>query len=272
MFIFTCLWGMIAAVSVTRLERLEEARIFVNLNYNLPFEESKLTKETGYLDNGWTLPGTYPKLNNKAFWPNKVHSGKYQAPSGTKEICFQKETLKNYTETCYIHSVTSFWFGKSVNLSRRIITTADTYKVSLITPNIAIKAHTLTDDPSISQLLTPYHLPPSPWKVFSRLSSTLKIQSALTGGFSGFYWYKPMYWAVYYIGYRIILTEGNTFSKPFRITYLYPVSQSNQLEGIFGFQDSTAPNLEFIPPDRFEFYPIHRGLNILPSANLPPLD
>ncbi|KAJ9081800.1 hypothetical protein DSO57_1010912 [Entomophthora muscae] len=240
------------------LHRLCVARNHMRFDETLPFNDANLPEHSGFAAVGWTKPGKYPKLDSKSYWLNKVKSQDYPKPRMSDKLCFSKNESHTFTETCYKPVASSFWWGDSVKLSHRIFCVTEEYEFSLKSPQQSIFA-THNSNFKHDSLLTHPNIPspPSPWNLYHRLSSQISFQGTMPGNQSGFFWFKPLYWAVFYSANRISLNRTSTTSIHFHSTHIYPVSRQHTIEGIFGFQNSQISHHDYIKPEYISYYPIN---------------
>ncbi|KAJ9081792.1 hypothetical protein DSO57_1010904 [Entomophthora muscae] len=237
--------------------RLEQARMKIKYDLTAPFERHSMSEHAGYDSVGWTWPGEYPKPDQYSSWLNRFFKGSYTPKGKHTSTCYEVAISSTYTKVCHMPVVSSFWWGEAINITGKLTTSKEKHHISFSTPNITITSQ-LPQDPDFPM----YHLikhhpqPPWPWTIHSSVNSKLAVAGTLPRNVSGFFWYKPLFWAIHYTEYGLILTKEKTTYKPFNSTYLYPVSQSTNLEGLFGFQFTNASVPDYIQPTNFIFHPI----------------
>ncbi|KAJ9087200.1 hypothetical protein DSO57_1035471 [Entomophthora muscae] len=238
--------------------RLTEARMYNQKEYIPVLDVEALKKPAGFFSSGWTLPGVYPKLSNQAAWVKEALEGVYELPERANKTCLSEKNSSHVTEICYAPRVSSFWWGESLKISRKLGTITKKYHIFLLTPDITVEKKLLTNNKEEAKYITKTQtFLPYPWKTYSILSSQVLINNSLPGGLTGFFWFKPLYWAVYYYGHKITLLEGKTISRKFNVTLLYPVSRTGSIEGIIGFEEGASDFTDYIVPNELQFFPIN---------------
>lgn len=209
----------------------------------LPFHAADLPEDAGYATLGWTRPGMDPRLSNGSSWLHPIQ------PSRDKGDMHQTNcTARATVTTCYLVTAASFWWGRPINLTGRIHPLTSRYHFSLTSPNISLQASAPFADHHV--------LPPSPWRLHQTLNSQIHIEGSLDDSTGGFFWFKPLFWAVSYSGRYIVRSHHTITSAPFSTVDLYPVAQSDGIQGAVGFEPTAAPVPNFLAPVDFEFYPV----------------
>ncbi|KAJ9059845.1 hypothetical protein DSO57_1037289 [Entomophthora muscae] len=249
-FFCIAVWGV---SSVDRLRLIQAHGLF---KATAPFKESGMSETAGYTTFGWVKPGTYPRPDNYSAWVNQLLPTSYSTPTIDKGTCFKENKANVYTESCYEPNIVSFWWGHPIKLTSTVSTITNKYFYTLSTPRIAltIQIHSSSAEPQ--EMFEKYSLPPYPWKIYSSLTSQFEITGVITEINTGFFWYKPLFWAINYTKRQVSLYKSKTVIKDSNVTYIYPVSRFKNAEGLFGFQPTTSPTYDYVPPSNFEFYPI----------------
>ncbi|KAJ9056886.1 hypothetical protein DSO57_1028071 [Entomophthora muscae] len=236
--------------------RFNQAQGRVSLNHDLPFNITRLVDHSGYSTVGWTKPGKYPEPDNDSVWLNQMPAGSYELNPSPTNACYQRNISSTLTMVCFIHVVSSFWWGDAIKISKKMSCITETYQFSLTSPVFGFTGTIETDlkDDYLQEYpdLSP---PPKPWLLYDQIDSRVVLNGTIQGLRSGFFWFKPLYWASFYAGQKITLANSKSTSRTFRATYFYPVSRTNYIEGLFGFETSDGVVEDHIDPIQFEFYP-----------------
>lgn len=211
-----------------------------------PVDMTHLSSKAGYTTAGWAAPGHFPEPDSRSKWLNREPRGSYP-PSLASRTCSGNAT----SQTCYVPVLGSLWWGDAIRLTATIHTRDEQHHISLTSPRITLVHQRLG-----SGLPFSYPRPPPPWKPTTRLASQLRILGILPAGVCGYFWYRPLYWAVYYTGQTTTLHPDRTVATRFNATDLFPVSRSARLEGIYGFQPSCGIGPAPLLPAKLAFYPL----------------
>ncbi|KAJ9065254.1 hypothetical protein DSO57_1021576 [Entomophthora muscae] len=229
---------IVTSAAANKLEtRIQEAHMHVGSVRS--FDTSSLPELVDFSTFGWTRPSIYPKEGH-AIWLNEKPTGTYTSAKSESFVVTGKEG-QDYIEFHYSMIVSSFWWGEPMNLSEDLECPTSLCTFSLQSNNISLTKSTFSYPPEIhGQLKTKSSPPPKSWKVYSSLTARIVIEGELMDSRSGFLWYKPLYWATTYAGYKLTISFNVTTSRKFNITHIYPVSRGYRLEGLFGFNSLTG--------------------------------
>lgn len=234
----------LAGVALGKLHR------YISSDDIVPFNFSAVLERAGFADSGWTLPGHYPLLKEGSFWLESVPTGYYPGPGKNTPKCLDGRT----TRTCFLLTAATFWWGKPIKLTSRVVT--GPYHFSLVSRNISIHHHTTSGGGTV-----PRHLhPPAPWRIHASLETQVRINGTLAGHKAGFFWFKPLFWAVGFSGRTTRRHARPPASEPFSSTFIYPVSRAGRIQGAVGFEPSNQPVVHCIEPLSFTLSPVEETM------------
>ncbi|KAJ9065253.1 hypothetical protein DSO57_1021575 [Entomophthora muscae] len=207
---------------------------------------------SSFLSHGWVLPNHYPTISSDSAWLMDVQVGTYRTERYPKGKCIAQ--LMRTSEACRHHIMSGFWWGESMRVSEKVSRIAEEYLFSLITPSITLYRMISTDiEEDIDPIDLPHAQPPKPWRLQHYVKSNLNISGTLLGLKTGFFWFKPLLWAIHYHIHQKDIHLNLTSTS--QITYIYPIVRSSSIEGIVGFSSSDSHRISYIPPSHFDFFP-----------------